>query len=181
MTLEAMGVAANSYTDENYSNSVMMAYANEGIGQINAELDCNLPFITSTTANYTALSETYLRLLIIPYICYSIKMNDSSVTEAAFYENKFQLGLIKLRNNKDSAIASTYQNQGFSGMFIMSYDKLRSAGILPTTLLGSDEYSEYTQYYVGDYVNYSDLYYVCIKDSLGNLPTNTTYWREVDA
>ena len=32
------------------------------------------------------------------------------------------------------------------------------------------------QYYVNNFVLYNNLYYMCIQDSLGNLPTDTNYW-----
>jgi len=38
-------------------------------------------------------------------------------------------------------------------------------------------YSGATQYYVNDIVSYNSSSYICILASLGNLPTNTTYWN----
>jgi hypothetical protein len=38
-------------------------------------------------------------------------------------------------------------------------------------------YSGATQYYVNDIVSYNNSSYICILASLGNLPTNTTYWN----
>jgi len=38
-------------------------------------------------------------------------------------------------------------------------------------------YSGATQYYVNDIVLYNSSSYICILSSLGNLPTNTTYWN----
>lgn len=42
-----------------------------------------------------------------------------------------------------------------------------------------DEYSSSTQYYKNNFVLYNDEIYFCIKDSLNNLPTNTTYWLKI--
>jgi hypothetical protein len=43
-----------------------------------------------------------------------------------------------------------------------------------------NDYNNVTSYVIGDEVYYlpQDKYYVCILNSLGNLPTNTTYWAE---
>jgi len=38
-------------------------------------------------------------------------------------------------------------------------------------------YSGSTQYYPNDIVSYNNSSYICILASLGNLPTNTTYWN----
>jgi len=43
------------------------------------------------------------------------------------------------------------------------------------------EYSEYsgaTTYAVGDVVSYLQELYICILASIGNLPTNITYWDD---
>jgi len=41
------------------------------------------------------------------------------------------------------------------------------------------EYNGSTQYYVGDFVLYQGSCYTCIQNSLGNLPTDTSYWKLV--
>ncbi len=43
-----------------------------------------------------------------------------------------------------------------------------------------DSYSANTSYVVGDKVNFSSVVYVCILASLGNAPTNTTYWSPLE-
>ena len=42
-----------------------------------------------------------------------------------------------------------------------------------------NEYSSSTEYYENNFVLYNDEIYFCIKDSLNNLPTNTTYWLKI--
>ena len=42
-----------------------------------------------------------------------------------------------------------------------------------------DEYDSSTQYYKNNFVVYEDEIYFCLKNSLGNLPTDTTYWLKV--
>jgi len=43
-----------------------------------------------------------------------------------------------------------------------------------------DNYSASTAYVVGDKVLYNAVLYVCIQNSTGNVPTNTTYWSELE-
>lgn len=46
-------------------------------------------------------------------------------------------------------------------------------------LLYLQEYDENTQYYKNNFVLYNNRVYFCIQNSLGNLPTNTSYWLDV--
>ena len=43
---------------------------------------------------------------------------------------------------------------------------------------GVAEYSPYTPYLVGRYVEYNDLLYKCIQNSFATLPTDTDFWEE---
>lgn len=45
--------------------------------------------------------------------------------------------------------------------------------------VGRGEYNNSTQYYVFDLVNYNGNSYYAKADTIGNLPTNTTYWQLV--
>jgi hypothetical protein len=181
MTLTEMTNSANAYTDENFKATQCLFYVNEAIGSINAELDTNLPFIDDVNTEYTALSETWIRQLLIPYICYSIKMNDSSLNEASVFLNSYNQGLQRISDKKQSAISSEYQGSNFQKVYQIDY----VTGLVNTFGIGARpfviaEYSQYTYYYTGDYVTYNDNTYICIRDSLGNLPTNTIYFREYE-
>lgn len=46
-------------------------------------------------------------------------------------------------------------------------------------LLYLQEYDNNTQYYKNNFVLYNNRVYFCIHDSLGNIPTNTSYWLDV--
>lgn len=128
MTLTAMTAAANAYCDENYATSLTMSYANEAIAQANAELDAVLPFFTSATSDYIALSETWLRGLIIPYICWSIKMNDGSLSEADRYQTTYARAFEKLKLIKDNVIPVAYQGTNFSGVYEIDYGRVSLYG-----------------------------------------------------
>ena len=181
MNLSQMTDVANAFTDENFRTTLTKEYANEAISRVNAELNCSLPFINDTTTEYTALTETWLRNVIIPYMCYSIKMNDSSIAEASVFLSTFEQGLNTIEEKKLTAIPSTYQSAGFEDVYqidmVSGLSNTFGIGVKPYTVA---KYDEYTYYYIGDYVLYNSTKYICIKDSESNLPTNTTYWREID-
>lgn len=177
MTLTEMTKAANMYTDENFSATQCLPFVNEVIGTVNAELSCSLPFIDSTSADYSALSETWIRQLFIPYISYSIKMNDGSLSEANMYLRMYENGLQRLYNNKDTAISSDYQSALFGNPVIqIDYASNLSALGLYQEASYIPEYSSVILYYVNNLVYYNDIIYICIKNTQGNLPTNTIYW-----
>lgn len=46
-------------------------------------------------------------------------------------------------------------------------------------LLYIQEYNNATQYYENNLVSYNNNVYFCIRNSLGNLPTNTNYWLKI--
>ena len=119
MTLNQIVAAANLFTDENFTAEIVVNYTNEAIGKINATVDANLPMFSSATADtaYTALSESYLRILIVPYAAYGIKMNDGSLNEAKGYMDQWEEGFKILEQNKWKAIALAYRGEGFGGMY----------------------------------------------------------------
>ena len=178
MTLTEMTNAANSYTDENYKATQSLYFVNEAIGLINAELGCELPFIDSVNSEYLGLSETWIRQLLIPYIAYSIKINDGSLQEASMFLRGFENGLQRLYNNKDTAIDSDYQGPNFGNPVVqIDYStNLSGFGLYSDASWYVPEYNEYTLYYVGNYVYYNNIVYRCIKNNSGKVPTNSTYW-----
>ena len=123
MNLKEITKAANNYTDETFGTSVTVDFFNECIAKINASIHCSLSFIDSNnttydTNDYTDLSETWLRLVVVPYVAYSIKANDSSTNEASLLLNKFENGLRELKTNKMTAIPEEARNNNFSGTTI---------------------------------------------------------------
>ena len=178
MNVTDMTSAANAYTDENFKPTQVLFFVNEAIGTINAQLNCSLPFVSDGTTDYTGLNETWIRQILIPYICYSIKMNDGSINEANMFYRSYEMGLQRISDNKRDAIPTAYQNSGFANAYQIDY----VTNLYNTFGLGSAgyaiaDYSQYAFYYEGSYVSYNDSVYVAIKDTTGNLPTNTIYWR----
>lgn len=115
MTLTELTLAANVYTDENFNAATTRAYANEAIARANIALKAKLPYFSDTddNADYTALDEMWLRTYVVPYIAYSIKMNDGSLNEADRFNVRWQEALYSLRREKQTAIAEAYQGTGF--------------------------------------------------------------------
>lgn len=142
MTLNELTVAANNYTDENFDSETTLQFANAAISKINLYLKSTLPFFSDQSANYDALSDEWQFSIIVPYICWAIKMNDSSIEEAREFLFQYQEGLDVLRKNKRSAVPEVYQGAGFRSVYPIKQHKI-SAGtgtILPdsTNPLGQD-------------------------------------------
>lgn len=117
MTLTDLTNTANSYTDESFSAQVTMKYANTCIGIINTKLKSKLPLFTDVSTPYLALSDSWLETVVIPYLCWSIKMNDGSINEAREYQYQFEKGLAKLRIDKKLAVQEDYRDTGFSSVY----------------------------------------------------------------
>lgn len=118
MTINEITVAANNFTDEQASPTVVRYYVNECIGKINIELRSTLPLFTSVTdPTYSAISESWQITLFVPYVCYSIKMNDGSLNEADRYKVVFNENLAKLIEEKNRAIDSAYRGTDFTAIY----------------------------------------------------------------
>lgn len=127
MTLLDVTRAANAFTDENFETTVTIFFANEGISFINARINSTLPPFDST-ADYTAISDDWIRLLIIPYVSYSIKRNDGSVAEADRFFQNFLIGLAELESKKSSAIGTAYQGTDFGGAYQIETEEAINIG-----------------------------------------------------
>jgi hypothetical protein len=109
---------ANNYTDEVFTTSVCLDFANEAIAKVNVALGATLPDMT--TANYTALADQWIRTVIIPYVSYSIKLNDGSLNESQVnFLQRYEQGMRELRKNKKQAITETYRGDNFGGIATM--------------------------------------------------------------
>lgn len=116
MTLNELMQIANDYTDENMTSGVLLGFANVGISRINTSIGSKLPLF-NIQDDYTALTLDWLHVVVIPYVCWSIKMNDSSLNEADAYLSQFYQGLEELRKNKSKVIPELYQGEGFNRIF----------------------------------------------------------------
>jgi hypothetical protein len=127
MTITEITRIANNYTDEVFTNLVCLDFANEAIAKINVALGAALPDMTAS-ADYTALASQWIRTVVVPYVSYSIKLNDGSINESQVnFLQRFEQGMRELRKNKKQAITENYRGDNFGGIATMpklgTYDK----------------------------------------------------------
>lgn len=104
----------NLATDEDFELLQVLAFCNDAIGKINVEAKAQFPFIDLSlkernyrTEEYTALPETWIRMLIVPFAAGRIKENDSSQFEYHDWYAQFDMNLLKFIDNYD--IPEEYQ------------------------------------------------------------------------
>ena len=126
MTITEITRIANNYTDEIFTTSVCLDFANEAIAKINVTLGATLPYM-DLTSDYTALDEQWIRTVIVPYVSYSIKLNDGSINESQInFLQRYEQGVRELRKNKKQAIGAQdtdgnyiYRGDNFGGIATM--------------------------------------------------------------
>lgn len=101
---------SESFTDEVQTVNFALSFANSAIAEINTEAGLKLPFILTMEQNYTALPESWFVRLLLPYLNYGIKMNDTSVGEADRYKQEFRIALMKFRDSALSLVAPEFIN-----------------------------------------------------------------------
>jgi hypothetical protein len=114
MTITEITRIANNYTDEVFTTSVCLDFANEAIAKINTALGAKLPYYTPT-ADYSSdiLGEEWQRTVVVPYVSYSIKLNDGSINESQVnFLQRYEEGIKELRKNKKTAISSAKDAEG---------------------------------------------------------------------
>lgn len=116
MTLTEIASISNNYTDEILSTNVIKSFVNGAISKINITLKSTLPLIDDVLT-YTAISDDWQNTVIVPYVCWSIKMNDSSTNEANMFLYQYESGLRELKKNKQTAIAEDYQGDSFKTVY----------------------------------------------------------------
>ena len=127
MTITEITRIANNYTDEVFTASVCLDFANEAIAKINVTLGANLPYM-SLTSDYTALNEQWIRTVIVPYVSYSIKLSDGSINESQVnFLQRYEQGLKELRKNKKQAIGA----QDVDGNYIYRGDNFGGIATMP--------------------------------------------------
>ena len=114
MTATEITNIANNYTDENFNATVTIEFINSGIGLINMTLNCMLPEFASVDSDYTALTDAWCKSFLVPYVAWSIKMNDGSLNEANVYYRQYMMALDMLKKNKMKNIPEEFWGSGFS-------------------------------------------------------------------
>ena len=98
ITLQELVEASDAWTDEFIIDEFIYNYANQCVAHINTEVGLNLPEFTDAKAEYSALPVKWTRRLLTPYLSWSIKMNDGSLTEADVYWQQFIIALMDFSN-----------------------------------------------------------------------------------
>jgi hypothetical protein len=118
MTITEITNIANNYTDEVFTTSVCLDFANEAIAKINVALGAKLPYY-AITGDYstTILGDEWQRTVIVPYVSYSIKLNDGSINESQVnFLQRYEQGMRELRKNKKQAISENFRGTNFGGI-----------------------------------------------------------------
>jgi len=93
---------ANNYTDEVFTTSVCLDFANEAIAKINVALGVNLPYM-NLADSYTLLDQQWIRTVIVPYVSYSIKLNDGSINESQVnFLQRYEQGVKELKKARST-------------------------------------------------------------------------------
>lgn len=114
MEIPALVEHINLATDEDFELLQVLKFCNDAIAKINVEASANFPMIDISlkeklykNEEYTALPETWIRMLIVPFAAGRIKENDSSQFEYQDWYAQFDMNLLKFTDNYD--IPEEYQ------------------------------------------------------------------------
>jgi hypothetical protein len=125
---------ANNYTDEVFTNLVCLDFANEAIAKINVSIGVTLPYFSlisgsspSESVDYTALPEEWIRTVIVPYVCYSIKLSDGSINESQInFLQRYENGIKELKKARSTVFPNDstspfyqYRGPNFGGVVQM--------------------------------------------------------------
>lgn len=117
MNLTDLYKQSEYYTDEAVTTAFALSYANKAISYLNTELGLTLPIFGDVTTDYTVLPDSWLMRLILPYIAYGIKMKDTSLTEAARYEEEFFVALASFRDKYYDIVDAEYISEDSSNIW----------------------------------------------------------------
>ena len=117
---------ANNYTDEVFTTSVCLDFANEAIAKINVALGVSLPYMDLTNS-YTLLNQQWIRTVIVPYVSYSIKLNDGSLNESQVnFLQRYEQGVKELKKARSTIFPNDpthplyqYRGSNFGGVVQM--------------------------------------------------------------
>lgn len=130
MTLTEILVNSHFSTDENITQDLALSTANRAIALINTECKTLFPKFEKFNDVYTYMPSNWLFTLLSPYISYTIKMNDTSLSEADRYLEAFYRALNNFKDNLGALVEdydetdpesgidpSLVQDTGFGGVY----------------------------------------------------------------
>jgi len=97
----------NLVTDEDFELLQVIGFVNDAIDRINTEVGANFPIIDDDLTNesayqfeeYTALPDSWQRMLFVPFAAGRIKENDSSQFEYRDWYGQFDANLERFKTN----------------------------------------------------------------------------------
>lgn len=122
MTLSEILTNSQFSTDESIEQTLAVNTANKALAIINTECRTLFPKMENTTSTYTSMPSNWLFALLSPYISYTIKMNDSSITEADRYLDEFYRALNNFKDNLGTLVAEydgTDPESGISSEYLV--------------------------------------------------------------
>lgn len=108
---------SDSFTDEVCTESWARSFINQALGTINITLNISLPLLADTDSEYSTdiLPDDWQNALLVPYVCYGVKMNDTSLNEADRYLSIFNTNLGLLQSRLSTVIPPEYQDPSGNG------------------------------------------------------------------
>lgn len=106
MTLEEIYEDVNLQTDESYEADTLLPFFNDAISYINRRKHTFYPYLSANTQSdydYTALKETWIRQIVINYMCHLVKTLDSSQFEYTDFLKKCEDAMSDFMQIKDPA------------------------------------------------------------------------------
>ena len=129
MKLDTIFEDDNLQTDESYGHDTLLPFFNDGISFINRRKHTYYPYLEPTASgeyNYTALKETWLRQIVINYMCHLVKTIDSSQFEYTDFLRKCEDAMEDFMQIKDPAEFSSdafgEDDEGYGGTEVYMTD-----------------------------------------------------------
>ena len=116
MTLTEIIKNSQFSTDENINFDNAINTANKALAIVNTECNTYFPKISSMTEQYTSMPSSWTFALLSPYISYTIKMNDTSLTEADRYLDEFYRALGNFKDSLGNLVVNYDEGDFESGV-----------------------------------------------------------------
>ena len=117
MNITEIMQASDSFTDEVCTENWARTFTNQAISKINLFLGTSLPLLESSTGEYSTsyLPNDWQYALLVTYVNYGVKMNDTSLNEADRYLQEFNEYLKLLKSRMNEVIDEEYRSPSGNG------------------------------------------------------------------
>lgn len=120
MTLTEVIKNSQFSTDESINFDNAINTANKALAIVNTECNTCFPKISSMTEQYEAMPSNWTFALLSPYVSYTIKMNDTSLSEADRYLDEFYRALANFKDSLGNLVAN-YDGEDFESGISTDY------------------------------------------------------------